>query len=203
VANVELYRPVTCSSPIMTLRHARAQELGPWLDFVAAKGEIFVQFWLRPGEQAAAFEVGDGPPEDVGPGDVVLIPPVRGDGRGFAPVRPRTARLHPQPAEASCRHRRSGASRLAAARLGAGPGRVMPHGPSRRRASRNERIPPKLPAWPLALRAQFASPPAPCAPPCAGRGPGRCARVGGKTKGLKHKRTDLYPACFEASRVTP
>jgi inner membrane protein len=51
----------------MTLRYARAQELGPWLDLVAAKGEIFVQFWLRPGEQAAAFEVGDDPVEEIIP----------------------------------------------------------------------------------------------------------------------------------------
>jgi len=64
VASIELYRPVTCSSPIMTLRHARAQELGRWLDWVAAKGEVFVQFWLRPVEQAAAFEVGNDPPAD-------------------------------------------------------------------------------------------------------------------------------------------
>ena len=52
------------SGQTMTLRYARAQELGPWLDLVAAKGELFVQFWLRPGEQAAAFEVGNEPPAD-------------------------------------------------------------------------------------------------------------------------------------------
>ncbi|HRD50871.1 MAG TPA: hypothetical protein PL166_14920 [Candidatus Contendobacter sp.] len=28
----------------MTLRYARDQKLGPWLDLVAAKGEVFVQF---------------------------------------------------------------------------------------------------------------------------------------------------------------
>jgi inner membrane protein len=67
VANIELYRPVTYSGQTMTLRYARAQELGPWLDLVAAKGEIFVQFWLRPGEQAAAFEVGDDPVEEIIP----------------------------------------------------------------------------------------------------------------------------------------
>ena len=42
VANVELYQPVTYSGQVMTIRHARAQELGPWLDLVAAKGELFV-----------------------------------------------------------------------------------------------------------------------------------------------------------------
>ena len=54
----------------MTLRYARAQELGPWLDWVAAKGEVFVQFWLRPGERAAAFEVGDEPPEEPIPAEL-------------------------------------------------------------------------------------------------------------------------------------
>ena len=54
----------------MTLRYARAQELGPWLDLVAAKGEIFVQFWLRPGEQAAFFDLGNDPPADPIPGEL-------------------------------------------------------------------------------------------------------------------------------------
>jgi len=31
---------------------------------VAAKGEVFVQFWLKPGEQAV-FEVGDEPLENI------------------------------------------------------------------------------------------------------------------------------------------
>ena len=64
VGNIELYQPVTYSGQTMTLRYARAPELGPWLDLVAAKGEVFVQFWLKPREQAVAFEVGDEPPAD-------------------------------------------------------------------------------------------------------------------------------------------
>jgi inner membrane protein len=52
------------SGQTMTLRYARAQELGPWLDLVAAKGEVVVQFWLRPGEPAAAFEMGEEAPAD-------------------------------------------------------------------------------------------------------------------------------------------
>ena len=64
VGNIELYQPVTYSGQTMTLRYARAQELGPWLDLVAAKGEVFVQFWLRPGEQAVMFELGNDPPTD-------------------------------------------------------------------------------------------------------------------------------------------
>lgn len=64
VANIDRYQPVLYSGQIMTLRYARAQELGPWLDLVAAKGEVFVQFWLRPGEQAVFFDLGNDPPAD-------------------------------------------------------------------------------------------------------------------------------------------
>ena len=67
VANIDRYQPVIYSGQTMTLRYARAQELTPWLDLVAAKGEVFVQFWLRPGEQATAFEVGNEPPVDLIP----------------------------------------------------------------------------------------------------------------------------------------
>ena len=35
----------------------RAQELGPWLDCVAVRGEVVVQFWLRPGEAEVALEM--------------------------------------------------------------------------------------------------------------------------------------------------
>lgn len=47
IANIDLHQPVTYSSQIVTLRYARAQELGPWLDLVAAKGEVFVQVSCR------------------------------------------------------------------------------------------------------------------------------------------------------------
>ena len=43
----------------MRLHDARAQELGPWLDLVAVRGEIVVQFWLKPGEAAVTLGVGE------------------------------------------------------------------------------------------------------------------------------------------------
>ena len=67
VANIDLYQPVLYSGQTLILRYARAQELGPWLDLVAAKGEIFVQFWLKPGEQPVVFEIGNNPVEEVIP----------------------------------------------------------------------------------------------------------------------------------------
>ena len=42
IANIDLYQPVTYSGQTMTLRYARAQELGPWLDLVAVRGEAAV-----------------------------------------------------------------------------------------------------------------------------------------------------------------
>ena len=38
---------------------ARAQELGPWLDRVAVRGEGVVPFWLRPGEAAVTLGAGE------------------------------------------------------------------------------------------------------------------------------------------------
>ena len=70
VANIDRYQPVIYSGQTMTLRYARAQELGPWLDLVAAKGEIFVQFWLKPGEPAVVFELGNEPPDDPVPAEL-------------------------------------------------------------------------------------------------------------------------------------
>jgi len=70
VADIELYQPVTYSGQTMAIRYARAQELGPWLDLVAAKGEVFVQFWLRPGEQPVVFDPGNEPPADPIPGEL-------------------------------------------------------------------------------------------------------------------------------------
>ncbi|MDS4058203.1 MAG: hypothetical protein RKP73_06490 [Candidatus Contendobacter sp.] len=70
VADIDRYRPVIYSGQTMTLRYARAQELGSWLDLVAAKGEVFVQFWLRPGEQPVFFDLGDEPPDDPIPAEL-------------------------------------------------------------------------------------------------------------------------------------
>lgn len=44
----------------MTICYTRARELAPWLDRVAARGEIFVQFWLRSGAVAVVL----GTPEE-------------------------------------------------------------------------------------------------------------------------------------------
>ena len=44
---------------VLRLHYARARELEPWLDRVAVRGEIVVQFWLQPGEAAVTLGVGE------------------------------------------------------------------------------------------------------------------------------------------------
>jgi hypothetical protein len=52
---------------------ARAQELEPWLDLVAVRGEVIVQFWLRPGQAAVT----------LGPGGSKRWRGFRSSSRGF------------------------------------------------------------------------------------------------------------------------
>ena len=56
---VDRYHPASDRGGILQLHYARAQELEPWLDLVAVRGEIVVQFWLRPGEAAVSLGVGE------------------------------------------------------------------------------------------------------------------------------------------------
>ncbi|MCK7577111.1 MAG: hypothetical protein MZV65_15605 [Chromatiales bacterium] len=49
---------------ILRLHYARAAELGPWLDLVAVRGEVVVQFWLKPGEAAVTLGPGEEQRED-------------------------------------------------------------------------------------------------------------------------------------------
>ena len=50
--SVDSYNPASYRGGILRLHYARAPELEPWLDRVAVRGEIVVQFWLKPGEAA-------------------------------------------------------------------------------------------------------------------------------------------------------
>ena len=56
---VESYNPASYRGGILRLHDARAPELGPWLDLVAARGEGVVQFWLKPGEAAVTLGPGE------------------------------------------------------------------------------------------------------------------------------------------------
>ena len=56
---MESYNPASYRGGILQLHYARAQELGPWLDRVAVRGEVVVQFWLKPGDAAVTLGVGE------------------------------------------------------------------------------------------------------------------------------------------------
>ena len=57
--SVESYNPASYRGGVLRLHYARAQELGPWLDRVAVRGEVVVQFWLKPGEAAVTLGAGE------------------------------------------------------------------------------------------------------------------------------------------------
>jgi inner membrane protein len=59
VENIDLYRPASYRGNVLKLHYAREEELKPWLDLVAAQGEIYVQFWLKPGEAAVELMPGE------------------------------------------------------------------------------------------------------------------------------------------------
>ena len=56
---VDTYNPARYRGGVLRLHYARAQELKPWLDLVAVRGEVVVQFWLKPGEAAMTLGVGE------------------------------------------------------------------------------------------------------------------------------------------------
>ena len=56
---IETYQPATYRGGVLQLHYARARELEPWLDRVAVRGEVVVQFWLKPGEAAVTLGVGE------------------------------------------------------------------------------------------------------------------------------------------------
>ena len=57
--SVDSYNPASYRGGILRLHYARAAELGPWLDLMAVRGVVVVQFWLKPGETAVTLGVGE------------------------------------------------------------------------------------------------------------------------------------------------
>ena len=56
---VDTYNPASYRGGVLRLHYARAAELGPWLDLVAVRGEVVVQFWLKPGEATVTLGAGE------------------------------------------------------------------------------------------------------------------------------------------------
>ena len=67
VEDIDLYRPVSLSGTTLKLHYAREDELGPYLGATASEGEIYVQFWLKPGDEAVELVVGDARKREVVP----------------------------------------------------------------------------------------------------------------------------------------
>ncbi len=63
--SVDTYNPASYRGGILRLHYARAQELEPWLDLVAVRGEVVVQFWLAGGGRRAAGGADSGAVEEV------------------------------------------------------------------------------------------------------------------------------------------
>ena len=57
--SVDTYNPASYRGGILRLHYARAPELTPWLDLIAVRGEVVVQFWLQPGEAAVSLGAGE------------------------------------------------------------------------------------------------------------------------------------------------
>jgi inner membrane protein len=60
----QLYHPATLSGDVLRLHYARAPEVWSYFDLIAAQGEVYVQFWLKPGDPPAELRLADDRPED-------------------------------------------------------------------------------------------------------------------------------------------
>jgi inner membrane protein len=67
VSDINLYRPADFDGKVLHLHYAREQELDPYLYMVAAQGELYVQFWLRPGDAPVEMEAGEDKAESMIP----------------------------------------------------------------------------------------------------------------------------------------
>jgi inner membrane protein len=52
VSQIEAYHPVIWSGDKVRLHYAKAEDLGDYLNLTSIRGEVVVQFWLRPGDAA-------------------------------------------------------------------------------------------------------------------------------------------------------
>ncbi len=57
IEDLERYRPATLSGQRLLLHYARADHLAPYRGLTAAEGEVFVQYWLKPGDDPVELAV--------------------------------------------------------------------------------------------------------------------------------------------------
>jgi inner membrane protein len=68
VSQLEAYHPVSWSGARVKLHYAKARDLRDYLNLTAIRGEVVVQFWLRPGDAMVElrFDGGAGKAETPG-----------------------------------------------------------------------------------------------------------------------------------------
>jgi inner membrane protein len=58
VSQIETYHPVLWGGNTVKLHYARAEDLREYLNLTAIRGEVVVQFWLRPGDEGVELSFG-------------------------------------------------------------------------------------------------------------------------------------------------
>ena len=67
VEDIDLYHAASFDGKVLQLHYARGEELGPYLAMVAAQGEAYVQFWLKPGDPPVEVSFSEEGQEEVIP----------------------------------------------------------------------------------------------------------------------------------------
>ncbi len=67
VSNLNLYSPVAFQGNILRLHYAREEEIRSYLGLTATQGEIFVQYWLKPGDPPVDIAIEEQAPPEVIP----------------------------------------------------------------------------------------------------------------------------------------
>jgi inner membrane protein len=65
VSDINLYRPADFDSKVLHLHYARERE--PYIPIIAAQGEVYVHFWLKPGDSPVGLALRKDGEEDVIP----------------------------------------------------------------------------------------------------------------------------------------
>jgi inner membrane protein len=70
VEDLQLYRPARFTGQVLHLHYARAQDLERYVGMLAAEGELFVQFWLRPEDKPLELVIEEQGDLDVIPAEL-------------------------------------------------------------------------------------------------------------------------------------
>ena len=66
VSQIEAYHPVIWGGDKVKLHYAKAGDLADYLNLTVIRGEVLVQFWLRPGDRAVELNfIGYNAPDSV------------------------------------------------------------------------------------------------------------------------------------------